>query len=136
MKKQRIQIGDVPSLWLDTDLFCGTPEEIAKKVLDIPNQLHKVYAERAKEPTDWKYTPWELYEDIRIETVIDHYYGDVSIEVNIKVYREETDAEYKSRKESEKKEKDNIQLTKEKRELAKEKRELELLKELKKKYEK
>lgn len=128
MKKQRIQIGDVPSLYLDTDLFCGTPEEIAKKVLDVPNQLHQLYLERSKKPTDWNYTPWELYEDIHIETKMDYYYGDNIVDVTVKVYREETNAEYKSRKESEKK-KVNAQS-------AKEKRELKLLKELKEKYEK
>jgi hypothetical protein len=127
MKKNReIQIQDVPALYLDTDLFCGSLDEIAAKVLAVKEQLHAAYLER--DATFWNYTPWELYEDIRIEVQTNYYYGDFNVDVTLGVYRTETDAEYKAWRKSESEQKAASKANKEARERA-------LLEELKKKYE-
>jgi len=110
----KIKIKDIPYIYIDSDLFEGTLEEVSKKVLSLKDKLK------------------ESYKEIRIASTFDY---DGNREYYLEVYRDETDEEYNKRIELAKKKSESAKLAAKNRKEAQKKRELSLLKTLKEKYE-
>lgn len=136
--KQKVEVKDKPYLYLDSSLFEGELSEVAKKVLNIKNMLQD--AHRARELSVQKehrkdmiptFTPFEQYEEIKLDTC----YDNDGINIEVKVFRLETDDEVKIREKKAKERSEKAKLAAQKRKEAVEKRELTLLETLKKKYE-
>lgn len=129
--KKKIQIKDVPYIYTDRTLFEGKLEDIAAAVLNLRNRLNEAYEKRAAAFPNEVFTPFEQYEDIAI--VVDHSYDEWDL--NIVVFRDETDAEEKAREEADVRRSVSAKLAAANRKAAQEKRERTLLENLKKKYE-
>lgn len=133
MEKQKIQIKDVPYIYLETDIIEGEITQVSAKILDIKNRLYSSYLERQKNHPSQEFTPFELYEEIRIIKKIKKYYNDSELE--IEVYRLETDEEYHERVELHKKRSNAAKKAAKERKLKQAQKELELYNKLKAKYE-
>ena len=129
--RKKIQIKDVPYLYIDMYIFKGSIEEVSEKILNIKNDLKKAYETRKKQYPNEQFTLFNDYQYIELQHDI---YDRDSIEVI--VYRDETDQEYKKRIQEEKKRKDLAKLSAQKRKETIEKREKTLYEKLKNKYEK
>jgi hypothetical protein len=130
MNKQLVQIRDVPYIYLDFDLLYGDIEEVAKNILGIKDKLKVAYDERDRYSSD--FTPFEEYEKIELS----FYFGyDGEKELNVTVYRWETDEELEKRLDLDKKWSESAKLAAKNRKKAQEKIERTLLENLKKKYE-
>ena len=129
--RKKIQIKDVPYLYIDMYIFKGSIEEVSEKILNIKNDLKKAYETRKKQYPNEQFTLFNDYQYIELQHDI---YDRDSIEVI--VYRDETDQEYKKRIQEEKKRKDLAKLSAQKRKETIEKIEKTLYEKLKNKYEK
>ena len=125
------RINDAPHIYCDVDILNGTLEEVSQSVLKIKERLKNAYEERNKTFPEAKFTPFEDYKVIKLNSTID-YDGLV---INIVCYREETEEEIKAEKEMAEKRKLASIKAAEKRKENKEKKELALLEKLKNKYE-
>lgn len=138
--KKRVQINDIPYLYVDPYIIDGEIEEISQKILNIKTDLEKAYIKRKEdiEKSNKKdkipaFTPFKDYQYINLKLEKD---WDGGIDINIEVFRDETDEEYAQRLEAEEKRKQSIKSANQKRKETIEKRERELYESLKKKYEK
>ena len=145
-QKQLIQIKDVPYVYVDSDLFSGTLEEVSSNILNLRRVLERAYIDRevgqAKMNVTFfskykpiEYTPLEQYEVIKLAFGRD--YDGVDIELD--VFRVESDAEFEERlrklDESEKKRKESAKKATETKKMKKMESELKQLAMLKAKYE-
>lgn len=129
MEKQKIRIKDVPYIYLDTDIIEGEITKVSTDILNIRQHLHLAYLERQKNVPAEKFTPFELYEEIYLK----RKYNDLDLE--IEVYRLETDEECREREELQKKRSNAIKKAAKERKLKQAQEELELYNKLKAKYE-
>jgi hypothetical protein len=129
MEKQKIRIKDVPYIYLDIDIIEGDITEVSANILNIRQNLHLAYLERQKNVPAEKFTPFELYEEIYIK----RDYNDLDLE--IEVYRLETDEECREREELQKKRSNAIKKAAKERKLKQAQEELKLYNKLKAKYE-
>ena len=139
-EKIKIQIKDVPYLYIDFDIIEGDIKEVSKKVLDIKNKLKTAYDARNqsigtsyREDMVPQFTPFKDYQYIYLKTGYGHDYDDRDL--SLEVWRDETDEEYNKRLESNKKRSKSAKLAAITKKIAQEKREKSLLITLKKKYE-
>ncbi len=141
MKEEKImiQVKDVPYIYLDFDLFEGEIKDVVKKILNIKHSLITSWKNReiniSKEFKPDKmpvFTHYKDYEEIKINLEFDY---DGERDIVIKVYRKETDEEFKTRLELSKIRSEKAKNAAVNRKLAQEKREKILLENLKKKYE-
>lgn len=123
MEKQKIQIKDVPYIYLETDIIEGEITQVSAKILDIKNRLYSLYLERQKNYPSQEFTPFELYEEIHIK------------DLEVEVYRLETDEEYRKRVELQEERSNAIKKAAKERKLKQAQEELELYNKLKAKYE-
>jgi|LakMenEpi03Aug12_release.lakeMendotaPanAssembly.Ray.scaffolds.fasta_scaffold00478_84 hypothetical protein len=129
INKQLVQIRDVPYIYLDFNLLYGDIEEVAKNILGIKDRLKEACDIIQKSVYC---TPFEEY--AKIEMGIKYGYdGDKDLEIT--VYRWETDEELQKRLDLDKKRSESAKLAAKNRKEAQEKRERTLLENLKKKYE-
>jgi hypothetical protein len=124
-KKRILEIKDVPYVYLDSSLIEGELDDVAFRIKDLKRQLKEAHEMREAARSDENFTPFSLYEKIRLER---DYFAD-TFELQIRVFREETEDEEKERI---KKEKDRDALIKSREE----KKERALYEKLKKKFEK
>jgi hypothetical protein len=139
-EKIKIQIKDVPYLYIDFDIIEGDIKEVSKKILDIKNKLKTAYDARNqnigtsyREDMVPQFTPFKDYQYIHLKTGYGHDY-DVR-DISLEVWRDETDEEYNKRLESNKKKSNSAKLAAITKKITQEKREKSLLLTLKKKYE-
>ena len=132
MNKAKIQIKDVPYVYLNSDLFKGEIEDVANKILSIRKKLEEEHLKRKAFNHPIKITPFEEYKYVDLDLFVDR---DNSIEVYITVFRDETDEEYSERLKENKKRSESAKLSAEKRKENIINREKKLLEQLKKKYE-
>lgn len=137
-EKIKIQIKDVPYLYLDFDIMEGDINEVSKNILDIKNKLKTAYDARNhmlsyRKDMISQFTPFNDYQYIHLKT---SYNYDEDKDLLLEVWRDETDEEYNKRLESNKKRSESAKLAAITKKIAQEKREKSLLKTLKKKYEK
>ena len=134
--KIKVQIKDVPYIYLDSDLLKGEIREVSKKILAIKNKLKEACDLREKKIREEKlsafFIPFKDYKYIYLKVNNDDGYT----EVNIEVWRDETDEEYDKRLEVINRRKISAKNAAKNRKASQIKREKSLLETLKKKYEK
>lgn len=125
-EEKRLVKVDIPSLYIDTDIFEGELNEISKNIKNLPNQLKELVEK-------YHYPPQDLdkVEVYKLKTSLD---WDDNIKLNLVGYRWETDDEFKERikkqKEANKKHKETMLL----RNKQKEVEDRKLYEELKKRF--
>lgn len=125
-KKARVQIKDVPYIYLDYYLIEGDINEVSDKILTIKNKLKEAYDLRDKDVANYSkrdfittFTPFEDYQYIVLKSEnVDGYR-----ELSISVWRDETDEECNRRLATSKKISESLKLAATNRRLAQEKRE-------------
>jgi len=136
MNKNRlkIEIKNVPYVYLDNSILSGTLEEVSKNILGLKDKLKEAYyyVTSKKDIIYANLTPFENYKYIELD--YRYNYND-DLELILKCYRDETDEEYNKRIELSKKKSEAAKLAAKNRKEAQKKRELSLLKTLKEKYE-
>ena len=136
LEKIKVIIKDVPYVYLDFEMLQGDINDVAKNILSIKDKLKDAYLKREIDSKSYKikpiFTPYEDYKYIDFYINIG-YEGDREIEIS--VYRDETDEEFKKREELQKLRSIVAKKGAESKKLAQEKREKTLLATLKKKYE-
>jgi len=135
MERKLIKVNDAPSIYIDgDDILNGTLEEVSTKILSLKEKLKEAYFQRKSDYEKFSVksnlTPFEDYKEIKLRCTGYEY-----LEVELEVFREETDEEYIRRIELQNKRSESAKKAAEARKLTKEKRERTLLENLKKKYE-
>ncbi len=136
MEKTKVQIRDIPYIYLDSDLLQGEIKEVSKNILAIKKKLKEAYDLREKSLGKDRlvdiFTPFKDYKYINLN--VNNYDG--YSEVNIEVWRDETDEEYNKRLADIKRRSASAKKSAKNRKESQVKREKTLLETLKKKYEK
>jgi len=137
IERQKVQVRDVPYIYIDNNILKGTLEEVSKNIFNLKNKLKEAYNTREKSSKEnFKkdktpyFTPFNEYKYINLD--IDTSFSTIDFE--IVVYRDETDEELSNRIEANKNRSIAAKKTAETRKLAQDKREKTLLENLKKKY--
>lgn len=133
--KKLIRVPIIPYIYIGMDIFNGTLEEIADKVLNIKQQLkeeHKLLSEKLKGIKSEPLVPFSDYVEIKlnIETDCDNYAN-----LYMNVFRYETDKEVEKRLEDNTKRNISAKQKAKKRKESLEKRERSNYERLKKKFE-
>lgn len=126
MKENLVKIKDTPYVYLDTDLFEGTLEEISQKVLDVKNKLALAISTAKEHNKD--ITPIESYKKIRLN------FDYIERELKLIGFREQTAQEIKEEKKRQKELRDKFLKAKAEAKEKKESDELALYEKLKEKY--
>lgn len=139
MSKLKIEIKDVPYIFIEEVILSGPLEQVANNILDLKNKVKEAYYKREENVKNNyikdmipSFTPFEDYKYIEL----DYNYNHDDFDLHLRVYRDETDEEYNKRIELNKKRSEAAKIAAKNRKEAQEKRELSLLKTLKEKYEK
>ena len=136
LEKTKIQIKDLPYVYLDVYSLNGNINDVAKYILGIKKLLKDAYTIRENESSSYKirpvFTPFKDYKYIEMEITNDMYEGQ---ELKVRVFRDETDEEFEARKKHQEEMSLRAKKGAESKKLIQEKREKALLETLKKKYE-
>lgn len=108
--KKRIQIGNIPFLYLDSDLFQGTLKQIAQAILDLEVEFKEAYDLGIQKGKN--YFPYDQIEELSLDIMGD----DGSVDIMLSAYRTETDEEYKLRRKAENEYKEKLKIQQETRE--------------------
>jgi|688.fasta_scaffold1415160_2 hypothetical protein len=137
LEKLKIQIRNVPYIYLSFDMLCGEINEVSKNILDIKNKLKEACVLRDKQFAKTialsTFTPFKDYKYIMFNVVSDY---DGEKEIVIEVFRDETDEEYEDRLKEEEISFNLKKLASKRRKEQKEIKEKAFLEKLKLKYEK
>ena len=136
LEKTKIQIKDLPYVYLDVYSLNGNINDVAKYILGIKKLLKDAYTIRENESSSYKirpvFTPFKDYKYIEMEITFDMYEGQ---DLKVRVFRDETDEEFEARKKHQEEMSLRAKKGAESKKLIQEKREKALLETLKKKYE-
>jgi hypothetical protein len=125
MEKIKIQIKDVPYIYLDFSLIEGEIGEVSKRILSIKNDLKKACDLREKDIIKFyekglipNFTPFKNYQYIYLKTEFGY---DLENSLYIEVWRDETDEEYNKRLQTYKKIKESAKTSTAKKKITNEK---------------